>query len=102
MASLFKDSRGNQIVQFADKVGERRTVGIGKISDTGAERIKSRIEKLNAASIAGGAIDENTAEWVAGLSDRLHAKLAKLGLIAERAGPLGPSQRQSRHPEKGT
>ena len=87
MASLFKDSRKNQIVQFADKTGERRTVGIGQISDTGAERIKARIEKLNAASIAGVAIDENTAEWVAGLSDRLHAKLAKLGLIAERAKP---------------
>ncbi len=85
MATLVVDNKGSRLVQFTDRNRDRRTVRLGKISETAAEKIKGRIEKLNSASRADAAVDDSTAEWVGSLTDRMHAKLAKVGLVTERA-----------------
>ena len=56
----------------------------GKLADA----IKGKVEALNAAQISGCPLDDETARWVSQIGDDLAAKLAAVGLIAERETAL--------------
>jgi site-specific recombinase XerD len=84
MASISSDPSGNRTVQFFAGDGKRRSIRIGKFDMKSAREIARRIEELNNAKIAGLVIDRNTAEWLSGIADVLHQKIAAAGLVASR------------------
>ena len=47
--------------------------------------IKTKVESLNGAAIAGIGWDKETAEWVGGRDSGLYDKLAAVGLVPKRA-----------------
>jgi integrase len=84
MASLSNDPNGTRRILFYDTDGNRKTLRLGKITQRQGEQVKLRVEILLGAKRTGTAVDDETSRWVAGLSDDLHARLAKHGLVANR------------------
>jgi integrase len=83
MASIAREGDGFRIQWFSAS-GKRESIRTGKMSETNAEGIKRRIEGLLAARASGEPMPRSLAEWVAGLSDKAHAKLAARGLLESR------------------
>jgi hypothetical protein len=84
MASIANDPGGRRRILFLDKNGERKTIWLGKVSKRTAKEIKTRVESINTAAIAGHSIDGKTAEWLRDIGAALHAKLADKGLVTPR------------------
>jgi integrase len=84
MASISRESNGRRTIQFVGGDGKRRSIRLGKVSQRLAETIQVKVEHLVAAQATGGALDGETARWVATLDDPLADKLAAVGLIAAR------------------
>lgn len=87
MASLYKKhGRSGTLwsIDFYDSQQVRKRIRLGRLNRRQAELIKTRIELLIAARIAGTAPDDETSRWVANCDDKLHAKLKKHGLVARR------------------
>ena len=57
MATILKRN-GRRSIQFMDAAGNRKTMGLGKVSQKQAEFIKTKVEALAAACITGHAPDE--------------------------------------------
>ena len=90
MASITRDPNGRRTIQFIATDGKRRSVRLGKATQRIADGVKIKIEALVAASITGQSLDNETAEWVAGLDQLMADKLAAVGLIPKRnAATLG-------------
>ncbi len=91
MASISSSGNGRRLIQFVDKDGIRKTVRLGKISKKQAESFRVMVESLVTASVLGEpeALDNATAQWLAGLDDRLYARVAAVGLVKPRAATLG-------------
>jgi integrase len=62
----------------------RHTIRLGRVSKKIAETAKRMIETLEAAKAAGHTPDRETAEWVGRLSDEIHERLARAGLVPQR------------------
>jgi hypothetical protein len=60
------------------------TIRLGKMPVKQVEAVKVRVEALNAAAIAGIAIDSDTAAWLAKVGSDLHDKLSGVGLVQPR------------------
>ena len=91
MASITKESNGRRTIQFVGSDGKRRSIRLGKVSQRFAETVQVRVEHLAAAQATGGAIDGETARWVAERDTVLLDKLAAVGLIPKRdVATLGP------------
>src|SRR5262249_34912151 len=91
MASISRDPNGNRSRQFVAGDGKRRTVRLGKVTQKDAEKVKLKVEVLNAARVANLPLDNDTAAWVAGLGDALAARLAAVGLIPDRKAGVAPT-----------
>ena len=90
MASISNDPNGMRRILFVARDGSRKTVRVGKVPVKTAESICTKIEALNAAACSNTPIDRETAAWLAGIGDDLHAKLAAVGLVTPRqAARLG-------------
>lgn len=83
MASVTRRSNGSA-VQFADSHRKRQTIHAGKISDRNANRLKTNVEIILERTEAGEALDADTKAWLEGISDRLHAKWVRVGLVEPR------------------
>ena len=72
--------------------GSRKTIRLGRCSVKQSQAFKLRLEALVASRITGS-VDDETARWIAGLPDDIHAKLATVGLVKGRTArvsvPLG-------------
>src|SRR5262245_22813453 len=94
MASISTDKKGNRTIQFIAADKRRRSVRLGKIPKRAAEAIKTKIEAMNAANLAGVSWDKETADWLGGRGAVLYDKLAAVGLVPARKPPeqkqLGP------------
>ncbi|MEX2673461.1 MAG: tyrosine-type recombinase/integrase [Phycisphaeraceae bacterium] len=91
MASITNDGNGHRRIQFFDAKGKRNAIRLGKVSQRNAEAVKVKVEALASASTFGHTADDECLRWVMNLSDDLHAKLAKIGLVPSRSGTrLGP------------
>lgn len=89
MASLIQDKNGTYRVQVLTADGQRVTIRLGRIGRRGqAESAKDHIEHLHAANRYGQAVPEATMRWVAGLTDKVHGRLAKARLVDPRQGPV--------------
>ena len=84
MASITREPNGRRTIQFVGSDGKRRSIRLGKVSQRLAESVQVRVEHLAAAQVTGGALDGETARWVADLDAQLADKLAAVGLIAPR------------------
>lgn len=84
MASVIKDPGGRKRLQFVGADRRTRTLYLGKMEMRQADTVRIRVEALVAAGFAGTAPDAETARWVGDLPPRLRAKLAKVGLVAQR------------------
>ena len=84
MASIADDPGGRRRILFLDKNHDRKTIWLRKVSKRLAEEIKTRVESINSAAIAGVSLDGETAEWLGKIGNPLHAKLAAAGLVMPR------------------
>ncbi len=64
--------------------GRRHTIRLGKVSKAIATTTVNRIEALEAARMAGTAIDADTTRWLAKLSDDVYGRLVKAELVPPR------------------
>jgi integrase len=85
MASISSDKNGNRVIQFVAGDGKRRSIRLGKLPLKAVREIKTKIESLNGAAVAGIGWDKETAEWVGGRESALYNKLAAVGLTPKRA-----------------
>lgn len=84
MASISRESNGRRTIQSVGADKKRRSIRLGKVSQRAAEAVQAKVEHLVVASITGGAVDADTAAWVASLDSMLADKLAAVGLLAKR------------------
>ena len=96
MACISKLGKGKQpprAIDFVDSTDDRRRkrIRIGVVSHDFAMECKRRVERLLSAKILNQSIDQETAEWLSGVSDDLHDRVARTGLCepreAEAASP---------------
>jgi integrase len=85
MASISSDGNGNRTIQFVAGDGKRRSIRLGKLSLKAVREIKTKVESLNGAAVAGIGWDKETAEWVGGRESTLYDKLAAVRLVPKRA-----------------
>ncbi len=71
MASISSDKKGLRRILFVDANGARRQIRLGKVPMKTAQTVKSRVENVLAAQLAGHAIDGNTAAWLGNLDSVL-------------------------------
>jgi integrase len=85
MASVIDDPNGRKRILFVASDGSRKAIRLGKATAKQADAFKVRVEQLIlVATGATSAIDDETARWVAALDDRIHGRLAKVGLVQSR------------------
>jgi integrase len=65
--------------------GVRHTIRLGRVSKKIAETARRMVESLQAAKAAGHSPDRETAEWVGRVSDEIHRRLERAGLVPPRA-----------------
>ncbi len=84
MASISTQAGGQRTIQFVGADDRRRSIRLGKVPIKTAREIRTRVEYLHAAVMAGHAVDDDTAKWLRTIDDRLSEKLARVGLIPSR------------------
>ena len=84
MASLEKDEKGYR-VRFLAANGKRKTIRLSQLNKKKAEAICRHVEELSSAVASGQPIDRQTSLWVSAIGEKLHQKLARAGLIEQRA-----------------
>ncbi len=89
MASVDKDSKGWRI-RFIDGNGERKQIRLAGINKSTAVKIGRHVAVLNSAKIANdaGAVDRQTALWLADVGQLIHDKLAAAGLVTKRSSAI--------------
>jgi integrase len=70
---------------------QRQTIRLGDVSEKIANEAKARIEALETAKLTGTSVDRTTAAWVSAISDAIHEKLARVGLVEPRE-PATPEE----------
>ena len=76
-----KDGTFRIIVTQKEK---QKNIQLGKIPKKTAELCLSMVERIAAAQAAGVPLDTETATWTAKISDDLHSKLVKAGVLQQR------------------
>lgn len=85
MASVIKQSNGHKAIQFRAINGRgRKTLRLGKATMRHARTVKTHVEDLATAVRSNQSPSDETANWLRGISDEIHAKLSRVGLIASR------------------
>ena len=84
MASLTTRKNGSRFISFTDGNGQSRTITLGKVAKRYAETVKVKVEDLASAVANHHAPRDDTTHWAAGIDDRLHDKLARVGLVQPR------------------
>ncbi len=85
MASVSRDANGTKRVLFTDGNGERKSLRLGKVSVKAAEDLRLRIEALLPDKELSRPHDVELSKWLRNLSDRMHKRLARVGLVEPRA-----------------
>ena len=87
MASIVKLGKGKnppRAIDFNNTTGKRDRLRLGIVTHDDAEECCRRVEKLLTAKRLNNSPDTPTAEWVAGVSDDIHVRLARFGLCEPR------------------
>jgi integrase len=83
MASITKVGDSWKL-RWHDTDGTRRAIGLGAMPKKSAEQVKVRFEELIACKRSNTPLSNSLNDWVIGLSDSLHGKLADNGLVPKR------------------
>ena len=83
MASVCVEVNGRRLIQV-NELPTRPKVRLGKASDKVAQSIRVKIESLIASKASGQPLDRETAHWLREIDDRLHQKIARIGLVQAR------------------
>ena len=83
MASVCVEPNGRRLIQI-NELPSRPKVRLGKVSDKVAQSIRVKVEALIAAKASGQPLDRETAAWLGEIDDRLHQKLARVGIVQPR------------------
>ena len=85
MASLIKESgRDSWKLRWHDADGRRCVIGLGVMPKKTAEQFRVKFEELYSVVRANGSLAQSMVDWIDGLSDDLHARLAAKGLVQAR------------------
>jgi integrase len=84
MASAPRYKDGRVRILFVDRHEERRCVYLGRVPRTVEKTVRYHVESLASANRSCSAIPDATASWLGEIDDKLHAKLAAVGLVAPR------------------
>ncbi len=84
MASVTTRQNGSRFISFTDGNGKMQTITLGKTLLRYAESVKVRVEDLASAAANHHAPRDNTSRWLVSVDDRLHDKLARVGLVQPR------------------
>ena len=85
MASISKAANGTRTIQLVCPDGKRRSIRLGKATAKAAEGIRTRVEAIDACNRLGTTPDPSILEWIASLDNRMHGRLAAVGLVQPRA-----------------
>jgi integrase len=85
MATIGNDPNGYRRILFVAGDGSRKTIRLGKVTLKQAEAFKVKVEALVGAGITGS-MDDETSRWLAAMDDKMHARLAAVGLVKARGG----------------
>ncbi len=94
MASITTDQNGNRRISFSDASGNRKQIRLGKMSMRLAREVKTKVEDIVGASIAGHTPSQQTAHWIEeqrSNNSKLIEKLAGLGLVHREYRPSVPN-----------
>jgi integrase len=91
MASISTYPGDIHVIQFVH-ARKRHTISLGKIKPDKAEAIKAKIEFILQDKANGQTHETDTLKWIRTIGDKLHRKLADIGLVEPRAKEitLGP------------
>jgi integrase len=84
MASVNRAENGGFQIQFVGTDKRRRSVRLGLVKPKLVEMVKLRIEQMVANRKAGILYDAELTQWINGIPDALHDKLARVGLVEPR------------------
>jgi len=84
MASVNRAQNGGYQIQFVGTDKRRRSVRLGIVKPKMVEMVKLRIEQMAANQKAGVLYDAELTQWINGIPDALHDKLARVGLVEAR------------------
>ena len=73
MASIIREPNGRRTIQFSAADSTRKSIRLGKVSQSVADKVKVKIEHLIAATVSGFPMDNETAQWLAVIGDNLAA-----------------------------
>lgn len=79
-------------ITFSDEQGDRKSIRLGKVSQSTAQIVRGFIEDIAESRRHGISPDPSTRRWLKKLDGRMRSKLARVGLI--RSG-----ERKKRKPE---
>jgi len=82
MASIGNEPNGRKRVLFVAPDGKRKTLRLGKASESRAAEVKAQVERLLDAIRTGREPKDSTLSWVEEQEPKFREKLVKLGLIA--------------------
>ncbi|MGD9855477.1 MAG: phage integrase SAM-like domain-containing protein [Planctomycetaceae bacterium] len=84
MTSITRRSNGSRFITFIDAAGVRRVITLGRRPKRECESIKPKVEALADAQLSGHAPPRDVTLWVQAIDDKLHQKLAAVGLVGSR------------------
>jgi integrase len=84
LASLTREKNGGFQLQFVGRDKRRYSIRLGTIKPKTVEMVKLRVEQMVAALKAGVMFDADLRQWLNGLDDVLHEKIARVGLTTPR------------------
>ena len=100
MASLGSDSgkRGTTYrVLLRTQGGKRHTIRLGRVPKKIAETARRMIESIEVAKAAGHSLERETADWVGRVSDEIHGRLARAGLVSPRVTAMAAEVTLGQH-----
>lgn len=84
MASLSTSADGLKRIRFKGADGRRKSIRLGRLPKKSAETVRSYVARLEAAQQTGSEPDVDTVTWLVRITDKLHGKLAAVGLVPKR------------------
>ena len=84
MASIGKDPNGHRRILFVAGDGRRKTIRLGKMNAKHAGEFRTKVEDLITAQFANRSMEDETAVWLGKLENKMHARLAAVGLVKPR------------------
>ena len=87
MSKKEQASESGHRIQFVNGDGVRKGFRLGRYDKRTVAAVRRHVSILNQCQIANQPVPADTAIWLKGLSDKLHAKLASVGLVEARKKP---------------